>query len=83
MITTEIRPAPNAIVILLIAVVVPQCVGCHRDVKAGCSKGYECTPPLTGGGKEKPTLLKRAPEQGIIQLLTGGTVKCIQCHMSY
>ena len=68
MVPTGIRPAPNAIVILLKDLLV-QCVGCHRDAKAGC---YECTPSLTAEEeREAAALLKRAistsPEQGIIQ----------------
>ena len=61
LITTEIRPAPNAIVILLIAVVVPQCVECHRDVKSGCCKEYECTPPLTGGEEREANTAEEGP----------------------
>ena len=54
LIITEIRPpAPNDIVILLKDVLVLQCVGCHRDVKAGCYEGHECTPFLTGGGGKR------------------------------
>ena len=68
LVPTGIRPAPNAIVILLKDLLV-QCVGCHRDVKAGC---YECKPSLTAEEeREAAALLKRAistsPEQGIIQ----------------
>ena len=42
-------------------------------------KGMSAHHLLRVGRKEKPALLKRAPEQDIIQLPTGGTVKCIQC----
>ena len=61
--------------------VLVQCVECHRDMKAGCYNGHECTPYLTAGEeREAAALLKRAistsPDQaGIIQLPTGGTVK--------
>ena len=80
LVPTGIRPAPNAVVILLKDLLV-QCVGCHRDVKAGCYEGHECTPSLTAEEeREAAALLKRAistsHEQGIIQLPTGGTVKC-------
>ena len=87
LVPTEIRrPAPNAVLLLLKDVLV-QCVGCHRDMKAGCYDGHECTPYLTAGEeREAAALLKRAistsPDQaGIIQLPTGGTVKCIQSHL--
>ena len=71
LVPTGIRPAPNAIVILLKDLLV-QCVGCHRDVKAGCYEGHECTTSLTADEeREAAALLKRAistsPEQGIIQ----------------
>eukprot|EP00731_Ephydatia_muelleri_P028813 Em0020g457a len=46
LVPTEIRPAPNAVLLLLKDVLV-QCVGCHRDMKAGCYDGHECTPYLT------------------------------------
>ncbi|KAL5481525.1 hypothetical protein EMCRGX_G021706 [Ephydatia muelleri] len=78
LVPTEIRPAPNAVLLLLKDVLV-QCVGCHRDMKAGCYDGHECTPYLTAGEeREAAALLKRAistsPDQaGIIQLPTGGT----------
>ena len=48
-------------------------------MKAGCYEGCECTPFLTGGEEREASTaeeLKRAPEQGIIQLPTGGTVNC-------
>ena len=83
MVSTEIRPAPNAILLVLKDVLV-QCVGCHRDMKAGCYDGHECTPYLVAGEeREAAALLKRAtsPDQvGIIQLPTEGTVKYIQPH---
>ena len=85
LVPTEIRPAPNAILLLLKDVLV-QCVGCHRDMKAGCYDGHECTPYLVAGEKrDAAALLKRAisisPDQaGIIQLPTEGTVKYIQPH---
>ena len=85
LVPTEIRPAPNAVLLLLKDVLV-QCVGCHRDMKAGCYDRHECTPYLVAGEeREAAALLKRAistsPDQaGIIQLPTGGTVKCIQSH---
>ena len=47
-------------------------MGCHRDVKAGCYEGHKCTPSLTGGEEREASLLKWDPEQGIIQLPTGG-----------
>ena len=85
LVPTGIRPAPNAIVILLKDVLV-QCAECHRDVKAGCYEEHECTPSFTlVEEREAAALLKRAistsPDQGIIQLPTGGTVKCIQSHL--
>ena len=85
MVPTEIRPAPNAILLLLKDVLV-QCVGCHRDMKAGCDDGHECTPYLVAGEeREAGALLKRAisisPDQaGIIQLPTEGTIMYIQPH---
>jgi hypothetical protein len=84
LVPTGIRPAQNSVVILLKDLFV-QCVRCHRDVKAGSYEGHECTQSLTAEEeREAAALLKRAistsPEQGIIQLPTGGTVKCIQCH---
>ncbi|KAL5500540.1 hypothetical protein EMCRGX_G012118 [Ephydatia muelleri] len=77
LVPTGIRPAPNAIVILLKDVLV-QCAECHRDVKAGCYEEHECTPSFTlVEEREAAALLKRAistsPDQGIIQLPTGGT----------
>ena len=57
LVPTEIRPAPNAIVILLKDVLV-QRVGCHRDVKAGCYEGHECTPSLTGGEDREASTAK-------------------------
>ena len=60
LITTEIRPAPNAIVTLLKDVLV-QCVGCHRDVKAGCYEGHECTPSLTGGEEREAGTAEEGP----------------------
>eukprot|EP00731_Ephydatia_muelleri_P002007 Em0001g2007a len=78
LVPTGIRSAPNAIVILLKDVLV-QCAECHRDVKAGCYEEHECTPSLTlVEEREAAALLKRAistsPDQGIIQLPTGGTI---------
>ena len=54
LVLTGIRPAPNAIVILLV-----QCVGCHRDVEAGCYEGQECIPSLTEDEREAAALLKK------------------------
>ena len=60
LVPTGIRPAPNAIVILLKDVLV-QCAECHRDVKAGCYEEHECTPSLTlVEEREAAALLKRA-----------------------
>ena len=78
----EIRLTSNVALLLLKDVLV-QCMVCHRDVKAGCYEGHECTPSLTAGEeREAAALLKRAisisPDKGIIQLPTGGAVKCIQ-----
>ena len=52
---------------------------CHRDVKAGCYEGHECTPSLTAGEeREAAASLKRAistsSDKGIIQLPTEGAV---------
>ena len=55
-ITTEIRPAPNAVVILL------------KDVLDIVTSAHHL---LLVGLKEKPALLNRDPEQCIIQLPTG------------
>ena len=77
------RPASNVTLLLLKDVLV-QCMVCHRDVKAGCYEGHECTPSLTAGEeREAAALLKRAisisPDKGII---LEGAVKCIQYHLS-
>ena len=82
----EIRPASNVTLLLLKDVLVQSMV-CHRDVKAGCYEGHECTPSLTAGEKrEAAVLLMRtmttSPDKGIIQLPTHGAVKCIQYHLS-
>ena len=81
----EIRPASN-VTLLLQKDVLVQCMVCHRDVKAGCYEGHECTPSLTAGEeREAAALLKRAistsPDKGIIQLSTEEAVKCIQYHL--
>ena len=86
LVSTEIRPASNLIQLLLKDVLV-QCVVCHRDVKAGCYEEHECTQSLTPGEeREAAGLLKRAistsPDQATVQLATGGTVRCIQCHLN-
>ena len=45
--------------LLLLKDVLVQCMVCHRDVKAGCYEGHECTPSLTAGEKrEAAALLK-------------------------
>ena len=86
LVSTEIRPASNLIQLLLKDVLV-QCVVCHRDVKAGYYEDHECTQSLTPGEeREAAGLLKRAistsPDQATVQLATGGTVRCIQCHLN-
>ena len=86
LVPTEIRPASNLIQLLLKDVLV-QCVVCYRDVKAGYYEEHECTQSLTAGEeREAAGLLKRAistsPDQATVQLATGGTVRCIQCHLN-
>ena len=82
LVPTEIRPAS-----LLLKAVLVQCVVCQRDVKAGYYDEHECTQSLTAGEeREAAGLLKRAistsPDQATVQLATGGTVRCIQCHLN-
>ena len=74
MVPTEIRPAP-----LLLKDVLVQC---HRDMKAGCYVGHECTPYIVAGEeREVKRAISISPDQaGIIQLPTEGTVKYIQPH---
>ena len=52
----EIRPASNVTLLLLKDVLVQSMV-CHRDVKAGCYEGHECTPSLTAGEKREAAVL--------------------------
>ena len=81
LVPNEIRPASNLIQLLLKDVLV-QCVVCHRDVKAGYYEEHECTQSLTAGEeREAAGLLKRAISTSP-DLATGGTVRCIQCHLN-
>ena len=43
------------------AVVLVQCVGSHRDVKAGCYEGHECTSFLTGGADREANTTDEGP----------------------
>ena len=83
LVPSHIRPASNAILLLLSEVLV-HCTSCGRDVKAVEYDAHECVPSLTPGEERQAAeLLKRAascsPETGAIQLATGlgGQVKRI------
>ena len=83
LVPSHIRPASNAILLLLSDVLV-HCTGCDRDVKAVEYDVHECVPSLTSGEERQAAeLLKRAiscsSDQGAIQLATGlgGQVKFI------
>ena len=90
LVSSHVSPAPKTILLLLSEVLVC-CTVCSRDVKAGDYEGHKCMQSLTPEEeRQAAVLLKRAistsPEPGVIQLPTGVTVKCIQCHtiaMSY
>ena len=76
---THVRPASNAI-LLLLSDVRRQCAGCNRDIRSGDYEGHECVPSLTPEEeKQAAELLKRAistsPDKGVVQLATGGAVR--------
>ena len=65
-------------ILLLLLDVLLYCTDCSRDIKAGDYEGHDCVPSLTPEEeKQAAGLLERAisisPENGIIQLPTGGT----------
>ena len=83
LVSSHIRPASNAILLLLSDVLV-HCTSCGWDVKAVEYDAHECVPSLTSGEERQAAeLLKRtvscSPETGAIQLATGlgEQVKCI------
>ncbi|KAL5486459.1 hypothetical protein EMCRGX_G018937 [Ephydatia muelleri] len=73
---THVRPASNAI-LLLLSDVRRHCAGCNRDIRSGDYEGHECVPSLTPEEeKQAAELLKRAistsPDKGVVQLAIGG-----------
>ena len=41
----------------LVEDVLVQCMGCHRDMKAGCYDGHECTPYLVAGEEREAGII--------------------------
>ena len=76
---THVRPASNAI-LLLLSDVRRHCADCNRDIRSGDYEGHECVPSLTNEEERQAAeLLKRAistsPDKGVVQLATGGAVR--------